>query len=133
MTKVFPGTKGGLHGTPLRKPLSLRNFAITTTMYIYTLKTTIFKQKKKKYTPQKFTISKWHPNDQFLFWFISILIGKNLKNLFSKRIFNEIWLIIGDHEYINIAEIKIATIFIPVEFGGSSKHFFLHLQNANLC
>ena len=73
--------------------------------------------------PQKFTVSKWHPNDQFLFCFISILIGKNLKNLFSKRIFNEIWLIIGDHEYINIAEIKIGTIFIPVEFGGPQNIF----------
>ena len=36
--------------------------------------------------------------------------GENLKNHFSKGIFNGIWLIIEDHEYINIAEI------IPVEF-----------------
>ena len=28
------------------------------------------------------------------------------KNTFPKEFFNEIWLKLGDHEYINIAEIK---------------------------
>ena len=29
-----------------------------------------------------------------------------IKTTFSKEFFNEIWLKLGDHEYINIAEIK---------------------------
>ena len=33
--------------------------------------------------------------------------GENLKNHFAKGIFYEIWLKLGDHEYINIAEIKL--------------------------
>ena len=32
---------------------------------------------------------------------------KKKKNPFPRDFFNEIWLIIGDHEFINIAEIKI--------------------------
>ena len=34
-----------------------------------------------------------------------------MKNTFPKEFFNEIWVIIGDYEYINIAEIKILTVF----------------------
>ena len=38
---------------------------------------------------------------------ISIL-AKIWKNTFPKEFFNEIWFKLGDHEYINIAEIKFA-------------------------
>ena len=31
---------------------------------------------------------------------------KQTKNTFPKEFFNEIWLKLGDHEYIDIAEIK---------------------------
>ena len=37
----------------------------------------------------------------------AIVWKKKKKNTFPKEVFNEIWLIIRDHEYINIAEIKI--------------------------
>ena len=41
--------------------------------------------------------------------------GENLKNYFSKGIFQWNLVIIGDHKYINIAEIEIGIFFIPVE------------------
>ena len=40
--------KGRLHGTPLRKPLFPVNFVMNNTLYIHTLKTTIFKPKNEK-------------------------------------------------------------------------------------
>ena len=51
------------------------------------------------------TVSKWRPNNQFLFRDISIL-AKIWKTTFPEEFFNEIWLKLGDHKYINIAEIK---------------------------
>ena len=38
----------GLHETPLRKPLSQQNFVTSITLYMYTQKATIFKQKNKQ-------------------------------------------------------------------------------------
>ena len=77
---------------------------------MYTL--TIFKN------PQK--VSKMVANDLFL---VShhFNFGKNMKNHFPIGIFNEIWVIIGEYEYINIDEIKIvkgfSKVFYPlVEF-----------------
>ena len=54
------------------------------------------------------TFSKWRPNNRFSFrvFLISAKIKKKKKNTFPKEFFNEIWLKLGDHEYINIAEIK---------------------------
>ena len=51
------------------------------------------------------TVSKWWPNNRFSFRviLISALIWKTT---FPKEFFNEIWLKLGDHEYINIAVIK---------------------------
>ena len=43
-------------------------------------------------------------NNRFLFRII--LIAKIWKTTFPKEFFNEIWLKLGSHEYINIAEIK---------------------------
>ena len=44
-------------------------------------------------------------NNRFSFQVISIS-AKIWKTTFPKEFFNEIWLKLGDHEYINIAEIK---------------------------
>ena len=52
------------------------------------------------------TVSKWRPNNRFSFRDISIL-AKIWKTIFLKEFFNKIWLKLGDHKYINIAEIKI--------------------------
>ena len=37
--------------------------------------------------------------------------GKIWKTTFPEEFFNEIWVITGDYEYINIAEIKIVKVF----------------------
>ena len=50
------------------------------------------------------TVSKWRPNNRFLFRVISIL-AKIWKNTFPKEFFNEIWLKVGEYEYIYITEI----------------------------
>ena len=67
----FPpvGAQGGSMEPRLRKPLSWQNFVIYTSLYVYTLKPSIFKQKKIQ---KKKNISKWWPNDRFLFRVISI-------------------------------------------------------------
>ena len=67
------------------------------------------KKKKKKKLKQKqnkkkwkcCTVSKWRPNNRFLFRVISIL-AKIWKTTFPKEFFNEIWLTVGEHEYIYI-------------------------------
>ena len=46
-------------GARLKKTTFPAEFVVNTTLYIYTLKTTIFKQKH--------TVSKWRPNDRFCF------------------------------------------------------------------
>ena len=93
---------GGFHGTPKRKPLSHRNFLIIFTPYVYTLITTIFQEKNYKiFVPFQNggQITDFH-FASFRFW------PKFEKNTFPEEFFNEIWLKLGDHEYINIAEIK---------------------------
>ena len=52
------------------------------------------------------TVSKWRQNNRFSFRVISIS-AKIWKTTFPKEFFNEIWLKLGDHEYIYIAEIKL--------------------------
>ena len=86
----------------IRKPLSHRNFLIIFTPYVYTLITTIFQEKKYKiFVPFQNggQITDFH-FASFRFW------PKFEKNTFPKEFFNEIWLKLKDHEYINIAEIK---------------------------
>ena len=56
-----------------------------------------FCQKKKKKKIKCCTISKWRPNNRFLFQVISIL-AKFWKNTFPKEFFNEIWLKEGEYE-----------------------------------
>ena len=95
---------------PLRKPLFHRFIIIIiiiiiifTFIYIniYTLITTIFQENILNIC----TVSKWRPNNRFSFCVISIL-AKIWKTTFPKKFVNEIWLKLGDHKYINIAEIK---------------------------
>ena len=38
-------------------------------------------------------------------------MAKIWKTTFPKEFFNEIWVILGDYEYINIAEMKILKFF----------------------
>ena len=52
------------------------------------------------------TISKWRPNNRFLFRVISILV-KIWKTTFPKEFFNEIWLKVDEHEYIYITDITL--------------------------
>ena len=51
------------------------------------------------------TVSKWRPKNEFLFREKSH-VTKIWKTTFPKEFFNEIWLKLEDHEYIDIAEIK---------------------------
>ena len=53
--------------------------------------------------------------------------GKNVKTHFQKEFVNDIWVIIGDYEYINIAEIKIVKpcfFFPPPPWDFSGKSYF---------
>ena len=49
------------------------------------------------------------------FRIISIL-AKIWKTTLPKEFFNEIWVILGDYEYINIAEIKIVKVIFFIFF-----------------
>ena len=92
---------GGSMEPPQRKPLSHRIFKIIFTPYVYTLITTIFLEKKYKiFVPFQ------NGGQKTDFSFRVILISAKIwKTTFPKEFFNEIWLKLGDHEYINIAEI----------------------------
>ena len=72
------------------------------TIYVWTIKNHNFAKKKWKCC----TVSKWRQNNRFLFRVISIL-AKIWKTTFPKECFNEIWLKVGEHEYICIAEITL--------------------------
>ena len=50
------------------------------------------------------TVLKWRPKNRFLFRIILIL-AKICKTTFPKEFFNEIWLKVGEYEYIYITEI----------------------------
>ena len=76
------------------------------------------------------TVSKLRPNNRFSFRVISIL-AKVYKTTFPKEFFNSIWLKLGDHEYIYIAEIRFEK-FHSGAILGANHFFFLHPQ-ANLC
>ena len=58
------------------------------------------------------------------FRFASFQFRQNLKEKkpFSKKFFNEIWFIIGDHKNINIAEIKKKMNFFLFQWDLGAKH-----------
>ena len=94
---------------------------MNTTLYVYTLKTIIFKQEHN-------TVS----NNRFFACVISIL-AKNLKTKqnktkqknkkkkkkkpFPKNFFIEFWIIVGEYEYIYIAEVKFGNCYLCVILG----------------
>ena len=83
--------------------------------YMYgLLKITILKKKieKLKKNWKCCTVSKWRSNNWFLFHVISIL-ARIWKTTFPKEVFNEIWLKVGEHEYIYITEIRFFLKIIP--------------------
>ena len=52
------------------------------------------------------------------------------KNTFPKEFFNVFWLIVGQHEYIYIAKIKIGNFYSQVILG-AKQFFFRTAKNAN--
>ena len=58
------------------------------------------------------------PNDRFSFRQRLFQFRRKFEKKFKKEFFNEIWLMMSDNEYINIAETKIGIVFffIPVWF-----------------
>ena len=97
---ALPLVHRGFHGIP-KKTTFPAEFLKLSLLHIYnTLITTLFQKKKWNIC----TVSKWWPNNQISFRVISIL-AKIWKTTFPKEFFNEIWLKLGDHEYITIAEI----------------------------
>ena len=96
------------------------------TIYLYTKKKHI---QAKKILKKIFTVSKWRPNYRFSFCVISIL-AKIWKTTFTKEFFNEIWLIIGDYEYIYNTNIKMEKFYSCETLG--AKQFFAN-PPANLC
>ena len=57
--------------------------------------------------------------------------GENLKNHFPKNVFNEIWLTIGDYEYIYNTEIKIEKFYSCAALG--AKQFFADPPSQKKC
>ena len=74
-----------------------------------TLGTTIFLQQHQR-QQNICTVSKWRPNNRFSFRVI--LISAKTNRQINKEIFNEISLKIGNHGYINIAEIKSGLLLL---------------------
>ena len=59
-------------------------------------------------------------------------VTKIWKTTFPMDFFDEIWLKVGEHEYIYIFEIKFEKKNIPFKNGGQTSSVILH-NNANLC
>ena len=76
------------------------------------------------------TVSKWRPNNRFLFRVISIL-AKIWKTTFPKEFYNEIWLKVGEHEYIYITEITFEKNYSVLKW--RQNNFLILCNNANLC
>ena len=97
---------------PIRKPLFYRIFKIISTPYIFTLITTISQQEINRYLYRFKMVSK-----HFIFISRYLDFGENLKkkNTFRKEFFNEIWLKLGDYEYILLLN-KIGIISFWCDF-----------------
>ena len=77
------------------------------------------------------TVSKWRRNNQFLFRVISIL-AKMWKTTFPKEFFNEIWLKVGEHEYIYITEITFLNKLFRLKMAAKTIFWYWTNYNANL-
>ena len=84
----------GFQGTPPKKTTFLPEFCNEIcTIYVWAIKN----HNSGFFYKKCCTVSKWQPNNRFLFCIISIL-AKIWKTTFPKEFFNEIWLKIGEHE-----------------------------------
>ena len=86
-------------------------------MYVWTIK---IHNSAKKINWKCSTVSKWRPNNQVLFRVISIL-AKIWKTTFIKEFFNEIWLKVGEHEYIYITEVTFEKKLFRFKNGSQNK------------
>ena len=77
---LVPKGGGGLHGIPLRKPLSQWNFVMNATLDIYTLKRTLLKQENQKMIYRFKMVAKLHIFASHHFDF-----GENLKTIFQRN------------------------------------------------
>ena len=86
--------RGGFHGTPPEKTTFPPEFCNEIcTIYVRAIKNHNSAKKISKCC----SVSKWRPNNRFLFRVISIL-AKFWKTTFPKEFFNEIWLQEGEYE-----------------------------------
>ena len=113
---------GDLSMGPLRKPLSQQNFVMNTSLYDYTLKTTIFNFQAKN-TPRKLPFQNGGQITDFRFASFQFSI---FKNRFPKEIFQWNLARVGNHEYINIAAIKIWYFYSGGILGAIYIYFFPH-------
>ena len=91
------------YGNPLKKTTFPPEFCNEIcTIYVWTIKNHNSVKKFWKCC----TVSKWRPNNRFLFRVILIL-PKIWKTTFPKDFFSEIWLKVRDYEYIYITEITL--------------------------
>ena len=123
VTKVLslPWCPKGFHGTPFKKSTFPPEFCNEIcTIYERTQKISILEKKKEKCC----TVSKWRPNNQFLFWVIPILV-KMLKTTFPEIFFQ--WNLAQSRTWNNIWK-----IFVPFQNDGHNK-FLILCNNANLC
>ena len=67
------------------------------------------------------TVSKWRPNNRFLFRVILIL-AKSWKTTFPKEFFHEIFLKVGEYEYIYITKITFLKNYSVLKW--QPKQFF---------
>ena len=91
----------GAQWNPQENHFPSKNFVMTTTLYVYAQKTIIFNKNKNG---KKNAVSKWRSNNRFL-----AFLDENLKNkpTFLKECFNEFLFIVGEHEYIYVAGVKL--------------------------
>ena len=86
-----------------------------------------FCKKKKKKKKRENDVPFQNGGQVTDFCFASFRFWSKFENHFPKGIFNEIWLRVGEHEYIYITEI----IFFFKLFG--LNNFLILRNNANLC
>ena len=117
----------GFHGIPHKKTIFPPKFwNEICTIYVWIIKNHNSTKKFWKCC----TVLKWRPNNRFLFCVISIL-AKIWKTTFPGEFFNEIWLKVGEHEYIYITEITFLKNYSILKW--RPKQFLILRNNANLC
>ena len=93
-----------------------------------------FCKKKKKKKKENANVAPFQNGGQITdFYFASFsILAKIRKTTFPKEFFDDIWLKVGESEYIYITEIKFLKNYSVLKW--RPKQFFLILRNnANLC